>query len=80
MTYVFFSDIDSWKSKNLNELKDFINRNYGLDVSWMELGEGEKLTFSECGKYSLESCKFNFKCLHQFATIGELKRLIHCQN
>jgi hypothetical protein len=80
--YVFFGETanDIWKSDNLDELKEFVKRNLEIDVHWMELEIGEKLVFSECEKYSLETCPSHYKSLHLIPTIGELKRLIHCQN
>ena len=78
--YIFFSETEFWKSNDLEGLKDFVSRNFEIEVSWMKLRVGEKLVFSECGDMSLERCPSHYKCLHQIPTIGELKRLIHYQN
>ena len=78
--YVFFSATEFWKSDNLKELKDFVKRHFGIETYWMKFGIGEKLAFSEYRNMSLERCPAEYKSLHQIPTIGELKRLIHCQN
>ena len=69
--YVFFSETESWKSEDLDKLKDFVNRNFGVEVYWMEFGIGEKVAFSACRNMSVERCPSHYKSLHQIPTIGE---------
>ena len=80
MVYVFFTESESWKSDDLIELQDFVKQHFGIRNDWIEFEVGEKLAISECGRYSLESCKPDSKYFHQIPTIGEAYIRVELQN
>jgi len=80
MTYVFFGKTEAWKSDDLKELQEFVNRNFGVETYWMNFGIGEKVAFSECKGMSLERCPAHYKSLHLIPTIGETYIKVELQN
>ncbi len=80
--YVFFAERENeiWKSEDLSDLREFVDRHFAVNIDWMFLERGEKLIFSECGNYSLERCPSHYKSLHQISMIGETRIRVELQN
>ncbi len=69
--YIFFSESECWKSQDLGQLKIFVKVLFHINTNWMELVVGEKLTFSECGDYSLEYAPSYYESLKKIPMIWE---------
>ena len=71
--YVFFdlNKNESYKTNDLQDLINFVNRNFDISIEWMELGAGAKVIFSDCENYSVEKAKENIKGQHLIQIIAK---------
>ena len=70
--FVFFDldKSDCYKADDLQNIRSFVDKNFTVKIEWWKLGTGAKVVFSECGTYSIETCKDDLKRIHLFQTIA----------
>jgi hypothetical protein len=61
---------ESYKTTDLQNLRNFVSRNFNVSFEWWKLGTGAKVLFSSCGNYSIEIAKTNLKGKHLIQTIA----------
>ncbi len=80
--YVFF-DLNKgnfYKTNDLQNLRNFVDKNFTINIEWWKLGAGEKVVFSECGEYTVEPCKVDLKGKHLSQTIADVDGTLEKQN
>jgi len=70
--YVFFdlNKNESYKTNDLQDLINFVDRNFNVSFEWYKLGTGAKVLFSSCGNYSVEIAKTNLKGKHLIQNVS----------
>lgn len=61
---------ESYKANDLQNLRNFVSRNFNVSFEWYKLGTGAKVLFSNCGNYSIEVSDIK-KGTHLIQTIAE---------
>lgn len=61
---------ESYKTNDLQNLRNFVSRNYNVSFEWWKIGTGAKVLFSNCENYSIEIAKTNLKGKHLIQTIA----------
>ena len=71
--YVFFdlNKNESYKTNDLQDLINFVDRNFNVSFEWYKLGTGAKVLFSSCGNYSVEKAKESIKGQHLIQIIAK---------
>ena len=66
-----FTTYQSYKSNDLQILKNFIKRNSVVSIEWWRLATGIKVLHSDCGRFTIENWGNDLKGIHYFQTIAE---------
>jgi hypothetical protein len=60
----------SYKSKDLQVLKDFVKRNSMATIEWWKFSINKKVIHSDCNRFTIENWSGNLKGIHYFQTIA----------